>query len=371
MFGKKTWIIGAVFFLLLIGVSMLTANQTPTQYPPYLVDSPSPTGLKALYTYLEDNEYDVQQAEGLSDSTDHSLRMMVNPDLPSDQSVEDAYQSYIEAGNTVVLAKENPQDFFGVNTIMTGQSLSNEPVEIFHHEQPLTVSLQSDMAIEPEENDHVLLTTSDDQVIALERPIGEGSLIVLTEPNWLTNEGITAQDQTDAVFATIPFDQQPSIVFDEFSAADIGSVSPFDLYPGWAYVLLVQGIILAIFILWKQGKRFGPVYPVREETVRLSDERIQAIAIWQTKGKNYTAAIQNQLTYLKEAVRLRYGLPHHDSWEVRLNLLKKKQTSLSTQQVQQLSQRFTAVEDNLPIHKQEFLALSQTIDTIRKEVEET
>ncbi|WP_204669649.1 DUF4350 domain-containing protein [Gracilibacillus alcaliphilus] len=371
MFRKKIWIIGIIFFLMLIGVSFFTANNSPKHYPPYLVESPSPNGLKALYTYLENNGYQVSQENGLSPASTNTMRILVSPPIFSDQTVVNTYQSYIEEGNTLVIVKENPEGLLGISTEFSNLQLSSDSSGLINHgTEQFEVNMNSTQTLVTEPDDHIILSTEQNNAIALERQVGDGSLIVLTEPNWLVNDQITEADHTAAIFATIPFDKDQPIVFDEYTVTTPGNVSPFALYPGWAYVLLVQGIILTIFILWKQGKRFGPVRPVREETVRFSDERLKAIAIWQTKGKNYTHALQGQIQYIKEAIRLRYGLPYSYSWNERLTVIQDRITNLTEEQVSRLAEQLQAIENNQSVNKQEFVTLTKMIETIRKEVEE-
>lgn len=106
MFGKKrSWIFGILFFLLLIVVSVFSTSNTPEEYPPYLVESPSPTGLKALYTYLEQNGHDVTQEEALPTMTKETLRVLVNPPVFTDQQTENHYLDYVRQGNTIVLCQ--------------------------------------------------------------------------------------------------------------------------------------------------------------------------------------------------------------------------------------------------------------------------
>ncbi|MGN8647168.1 DUF4350 domain-containing protein [Gracilibacillus sp. HCP3S3_G5_1] len=372
MFGKKTWIIGIVFFLLLIGVSIFSTSNTPEQYPPYLVESPSPTGLKAIYTYLDQNGYDVSKEETLPTISKETLRILVNPPVFTDQYTENYYLDYIREGNTVVLAKENPDGLFNLQTeYVVTEALNNESQTMEANYQGNTLELIQNSSFRLEYNDDDTVLLEDDAgALAMERKIGEGSLIVMVEPTWLTNGQVTEHDHTPIVLSLIPFDEAGSIIFDEYSLVGSGgSLSYFELFPGWAYVLLVQGIIIMIFILWHQGKRFGPIYPVREETVRLSNERLKAIAIWQSKGKNYYKSIEYQLEYLKHAIRERYGIPYHQSWDKRLSMLEGKTKVISGKELQHLAQGIETILNKKSLNKQEYLAWSATIEKIREEVE--
>ncbi|WP_018932100.1 DUF4350 domain-containing protein [Gracilibacillus lacisalsi] len=370
MFGKKrSWIFGILFFLLLIVVSVFSTSNTPEEYPPYLVESPSPTGLKALYTYLEQNGHDVTQEEALPTMTKETLRVLVNPPVFTDQQTENHYLDYVRQGNTIVLAKENPDGLFNLKTEYALTGSESETTEADYQGEKLEVLQNSFVRLAANEDDNVLLE-DDAGALAIERHIGEGSLIVLLEPTWLTNDQITKHDHTSAVFNLIPFKESGPVIFDEYSLTKTGGlVSHFELYPGWAYVLLIQGIIMAIFILWNQGKRFGPIYPVREETVRLSNERLRAIAIWQAKGKNYYASLEYQLDYLKEVIRERYGIPYQQNWTERLAGIAGKTDAISTKELDYIAQGIETILARKSLNKQEYLSWSAKIDKIREEVE--
>ncbi len=372
MFGKKTWIIGIILFLLLIVVSIFSTSNTPEQYPAYLVESPSPTGLKAIYTYLDKNGYDVSKEDTLPTMTKETLRILVNPPVFTDQTIENHYLNLLREGNTIVLAKENPDGLFNLETEYTmTEAFNSEPqtTEADYQGETLKVLPNSFVRLVTNDDDNVLLEDNAGAV-AIEREIGEGSLIVLLEPAWLTNEHITEYDHTQALFNLMPFEESETVIFDEYSLTTSGGlVSHFELYPGWAYVLLVQGIIITIFILWNQGKRFGPIYPVREETVRLSNERLRAIAIWQTKGKNYHTSIEYQLEYLKEVIRQQYGIPYHHSWKERLARMEGKTETISAKELDHIAQGIETISSRKSLNKQEYLSWSAKIDKIREEVE--
>ncbi|WP_058305868.1 DUF4350 domain-containing protein [Gracilibacillus massiliensis] len=372
MLGKRTWIVAVVFFLILIGVSVFSSNNTPEPYPPYLIDSPAPTGLKGFYTYLNQNQYQVDDSESLPNQTSSGeVRFLLDPPIYSDNSVEKQYQDYLSNGNTIILAKQNPDSLFGIETEYAMETFLNEEeqtMEVTHQNDSFDVIHESLHRIITEEEDHILLE-DEFGVLAIEREIGEGSLIVFTEPGWLTNDEITKEQHLDVLFEILPIQEAETIIFDEYGLIDSGGlVSPFALYPNWAYVLLVEGIIATILVLWYQGKRFGPIVTVREETVRFSDERLKALAIWQLKGKNYQPSIKDQLDYLKEAIRQRYGIPYYKSWQERLSSIEGKITSFSAKELNQIAKGFETISEQQSLNKQEYLKWSHEIDKIREEV---
>src|SRR5699024_11455782 len=57
----------------------------------------------------------------------------------------------------------------------------------------------SPMRIEEEKGDEILLE-DETGVLALKRAIGEGNLIVVNSPNWLTNDYILAENHLELIF---------------------------------------------------------------------------------------------------------------------------------------------------------------------------
>lgn len=373
-FHKKTWIVGVVFFLLLILLSFFSTSDSPKQYPSFLTESPSLTGTKAIYTYLKQQSDDVTRVTSLphEETNTEELRMMINPPVLTDKVAEESYLEYIEKGNTLVIWKENPNDLFGIEATLQVDPYTKQtqqPSQVQSPNNSYEAVINSAYRLESTEQDNVLLEDSYG-VLALERRIGDGHLIVITEPNWLTNDQITDYEHTEIIFDTLSFERFPSITFDEFHFhSSNGLVSPLKIFPGWAYVLFVEGIIFALFVLWYQGKRFGPIRIAREEHVRLGDERLNAVAIWHLKGKNYKSAILHQVDYLKEAIRERYGIPYDNSWQKRMEHLVPTLESLSTKDATYFAQELETVLNKDKINKYEFLTLSASIEKIREEVE--
>lgn len=372
MFKNKTWMFGILFFIILIVLSFFSTDNSPKEYAPYLVESPSPTGTKALYTYLEQSGQPIAQADILPQKVnDSETRLLLNPPVFSDLEVNNHYSQYVENGNHLIIGKKNPDGLFDIETEYVPETMikEEETTDIMISSESYQVFLETPFRLIEQEGDIVLLE-DEYGVIALERAAGAGSYTVFLEPDWLTNEYITKHDHLPVLFRLFPFEEAAPIIFDEYSVATRGGVaSSFELYPGWAYVVLVEGLVITILLLWHQGKRFGPVQPVREETARFSDERIKAIANWQLKGKNYKESLQSQLSYLQDIIRERYGIPYHLSWKDRMDKIKVRLTSLSEGDWKKMNEGIETTLEKQSINKQEYLHWSKLIDKIRKEVE--
>src|SRR5690625_3210605 len=90
----------AVFFplfllLVLILVTVFTYKDEAKQYPPFAMNSPSPTGTKAIVTYLQEN-LDATMDKELPSNHDNQqqIRLLIDPALFSEIEVEEAYLDF-------------------------------------------------------------------------------------------------------------------------------------------------------------------------------------------------------------------------------------------------------------------------------------
>ncbi|GAA0312161.1 hypothetical protein GGQ92_001966 [Gracilibacillus halotolerans] len=359
--------------IVLVLVTIFTYKEEAKQYPPFAMDSPSPTGTKAIVTYLQEN-LDAKIDEELPSEGNNlnQIRVLIDPALFSKIEVEEAYLDFIESGNTLVVLKENPDELFDIQSEYSFQTLTvvgeAEETTVFADNEPFQATIFSNFRITPSPDDTVLVEDESGDAIAIERNIGDGKLIVSTEPGWITNHFILSSNHLELFQEIAPLDEDGEWVLDSLSADHVSASIPiYEVYHGWVYIIIFCGAVLTLLFLWYQGKRFGPVHVRREDIVRYSNERIKAISIWHVKGKHYKEAIDKQLDYLKEIIRARFGVPLHHSWQDRLQHIQK---FLTIKNIDELSHQISELEQKDAVNKQEFLAWSKWLDEIREEVEQ-
>lgn len=358
--------------LVLILVTVFTYKEEAKQYPPFAMNSPSPTGTKAIVTYLQENMgATIDKELPSNEGNQQQIRLLINPALFSEIEVEEAYLDFIKDGNTLLVWKNNPDGLFDIQTTYSFDTLSvigeAEETTVYTNDQAHQATLSSTYRITPTADDTVLVEDDTGEAVVIEKKIGDGRLIVSTEPTWISNHYILTSDHLDLFQEIAPLDEEGEWVLDSLSADHVSSSIPiYEVYSGWVYIIVFCGAVLAILFLWYQGKRFGPIHVRREDTVRYSNERIKAISIWHVKGKHYKEAIEKQLDYLKEVIRARYGVPLHHSWEERLQHIRKY---LTIKNIDKLAHQIKDLEQKDKVNKQEFLAWSKWLDEIREEVE--
>lgn len=328
-------------------------------------NSPSPTGVKAIYTYIDDVSTVKRWSHDpkyLTDKNAKQLLIMVEPYFIPEKDEMEAYLAFMEAGNTILLFKSNPKGMFGLDTAYVQQDTDSDKKYIRLTDQEsntFRAELFSPVRLVAESNDDILLKDKNGP-LAIKRPVGKGSLIVSNSPEWMVNQALLNYDHIPLILSLLNEGQQGSktIMFDEYSHGGENGSTFMTLYPKWFLVLVLQGILLTILLLWNQGKRFGPILIPREDTVRFSDEGIRALAAWYIRGRRYHDSLLIQADYTKQILQERWGISSSKSWGIPEKELKPFLKSL---------ENILAKEK---ISKKEYIFWSKNLDRLRKEVEE-
>ncbi|MBA2174973.1 hypothetical protein H0266_08720 [Halobacillus locisalis] len=210
----------------------------------------------------------------------------------------------------------------------------------------------------------------DKGALVLERSYGEGQLIVSMNPDWVINGAILEHDHA-ALTAQLLEESGPGpVLVDEYIHGPKNIPTVFTIYPKWVLVIALQLLLLTIVWLWKNGKRFGPIYTPREHRVRLGDERLQALASWYTRGGFYKESIRIQEQYLRSWIRKRFGLSRMSTWAEIREALAKYQTTDEQARWKRYTTDLDDIDTNDKLRKSSYLQYSKNIDDLRKEVQE-
>ncbi|WP_449540275.1 DUF4350 domain-containing protein [Ferdinandcohnia sp. Marseille-Q9671] len=373
MQNRKVWItlIGLIAVFLFLTYFIDTYN--PKEYPHYVSESPSPTGVKALYTYLNDEAEAkrwIHSPERLSNSDENQILLMVEPFFTPEQEEMNAYLDFIEAGNTIVLFKSNPKGMFTINTLPADvEPFDNEAISIRNHNgHEYKAKLEATNRIIPNDSDTVLLE-DEAGVIATSRTIGSGELITSLSPEWLMNQNLLDYEHIPLLMSLLDIGPATSYYFDEYIHSPKNASTLTTLYPNWFLLLLLQGAILVVLWLWYKGKRFGPVRIPREETVRFSDEGIRAVSAWYLRGRYYHDSLHIQAEYVKQLLQEKWGIPYHKEWTDLSLTLQQRWTDKKPKEIQHYLRALSNMLKNEKVSEQEYLLWSRNLDELRKEVE--
>jgi hypothetical protein len=357
--------------LLFIMASYFLAGDAPASYPPYLAKSPSPTGIKGMYTYLEQNGSSIRKWSRdpglLPNPEEPILLIMAEPRSVPDREEMAAYKRFLENGHTILLFKENPSPMFGIKTEQLA-AYGEDAVKVKDENGGMySADVTSAFRITEEPGDEILF--SDELgALAIKRAVGKGSLIAANSPSWLTNGMILDESHLELILALMDEAAAEDIFVDEYLHGQ-ESASGAGAYPQWFLIILVQGALLALLWVFYKGKRFGPVDWPREETVRFTDEKIAALSAWHIRGRRYQDSLRIQADYTKELLQEKWGIPSSRGWEEAGESILAKAPSLTEEKVKSFTEGISFVLKEENLHKKDYLRWSAQLDDLRKEVE--
>jgi hypothetical protein len=372
--NRRSWIwLSALLIFFMLSIFFIS-SQKPITYPNYVSDSPSPTGVKAFYTYLKKESVVKSWTHSpklLPRSAGNQILVMIEPVFIPNKEEMDAYIDFVAAGNTLLLFKHIPEGMFDLNTgpVKETPSLEKDSRIFGHDKTTYRAEISSLIRLLPNDSDQVLL---EDQagVIALKRTVGNGQLIVTNTPEWITNGNLLTEDHLALILTLLNEGNPDSFLVDEYTHSTKNASTFLTLYPKWFLLLSLQGILLTILWLWYKGRRFGPLHIAREESVRLSDEGIHALAAWYLRGNRYHDSLEIQADYVKDLLQERWQIPYSTEWKSLSSNFERKWTGLPTSEVGPFLNGLTNVLEKKKVSKQEYLLWSRKLERLRKEVDE-
>ncbi|MBP1913501.1 hypothetical protein J2Z23_000438 [Lederbergia galactosidilyticus] len=374
---KRIWVWMIILLIIFIILSYLFYTPNQREYPDFVSQSPSPTGVKAFYTYLEQEFDSVKRfhysADQLPMTDQNQLLIIIEPFIMPDSNEMEEYQAYMEAGNTILLISETPDDFFGLTTESTDPASVNKKGEvetiIDQQDREYQATVTNPLRFVTNQDDQILLHDQEG-ALSIKRSFGSGQLYVMNSPKWLSNQEILDGDHIPIIISLLNEISPNDVLFDEFLHGNQSPISTMHTYPKWFILIMIQATFLSILWLWNTGKRFGPIFIPREESVRFSDERLKALSSWYLKGKLYHDSLQTQAEYVKALMQERWGIASTKGWSDILEELLRRDLSIPDSELSTLITRLTNILSKKNISKQEYVYWSKNIDRLRKEVEE-
>jgi len=229
--------------------------------------------------------------------------------------------------------------------------------------------MNSFIRLYPTDKDQLLLNDAAGAV-ALKRTYGQGQLIVTIAPEWMTNGNLLNHDHLPLILSLLDEAKPQNILFDEYLHTGKSTAGQLAVYPMWFLILLLQGILIMILWLWNKGKRFGPIFTPREETVRFSDEGIQALTAWFIRGRRYQDSIRIQADYVKHLLQEHWRIPYSKEWRDSVSLLNMKWKHMPSSEINSFINGLEIILEKEKLSKQEYLLWSRKLDRLRKEVNE-
>ena len=134
------------------------------------------------------------------------------------------------------------------------------------------------------------------------KPIGKGKWIELGSAKQLTNEYLLENTEVAYELYEILADYGTGkeIIFNEYYLDGGKHLNLWDVTPNFIRIALVELALCVILYLWYKGKRFGKVVMLAEETERIENEYVYAVASLYKKANAWELALSS---YYKELLQ--------------------------------------------------------------------
>jgi hypothetical protein len=366
----RVWLCVAV--LLLISVGWMVGKPSAAQYPPFYTGSAHPNGTKAVATLLEEKGKSVKEwRQPLRFLPTHKGQALVviEPNQMTTGEQEDIL-SWVDSGNDLILFEEWPADWEGLpfqtdyadeeNSIarnimgpLLGEGHSGEAQTM--------VRLREAPGME-------VLLYDDQGILAGKTQVGSGTVTLFLVPEWMTNGQISRHSHFESIWPYLQEDWSV-IWMDEYHHGLQQKPGLLAIYPGWLIAGCAQLALALLLWLWWRGKRFGPIYTLREWTVRRGDETLLAVSRWYERKQLARDALHHRENYIRQLMHDRWGLHRRaDRMEI-IRLARTKWNEAETGKLTQALDRLEQAKSGARYTQKQLLADSLLLDEITNRLE--
>lgn len=363
----------AIAILLLLVCGWLLVEPQGQDAPPYVSTSAKPDGLKAWTALLEEKGNRVkawkQPMRVLPNGKGQAL-VVVEP-LHMTANEQEELFSWVKEGNDLIVFQEEA-DGWETFQLSTFRLEDDENTQEKNIKGPMLTEgqygipqtsyrIHSSSAVE-------VLLYDDQGILAGRTQVGEGSVMLFLVPKWLTNESILDHSHFEAIWPY--FQKKWSVLWmDEYHHGFQEKPGWLAVYPGWLIAGMVQvGLALLIWVWW-QGKRFGPVYTLREWTVRRGDETLLAVSSWYEYRNLAKDALLHREAFLRQLLFDHWGVHRRADRAEIVRVAKTKWNSTDVEKLSRLLERIEQAKAEKRYTSKHLLKDSLMIDDIEGRLE--
>ncbi|MED1947522.1 MULTISPECIES: DUF4350 domain-containing protein [Brevibacillus] len=372
MDSLRTYRVGiAVATLLLVIVGWLIVKPTAEPLPPYLASSAQPSGIKAVLVLLEEKGKQVkewrQPMRFLPTATGQAMLVVEPERLMPEEQID--ILDWVSEGNDLILFHSRPEwEDLPFHTKYIRDKENQER----NIQGPLVQGRfmgKAETSLRFVEDDDMEPLLYDDQgILGGRTEVGDGSVTFFLVPEWLTNQKIDRLSHFEAIWPHVQGDWSVLWV-DEYHHGLLEKPGFLAIYPGWLIAACMQlGILLLLYVWWR-GKRFGPVYTLREWTVRRGDETLLAVSSWYERRGLAKDALRHREAYMRQLLYDRWGVHQRAD---RVEIVRYAKTRWTNQEVEKfahLLERLEQAKSEGRYSPKSLLADSLLLDEITKRLE--
>ncbi len=265
----------SVFLYCLVQLQLLTSSAGET-YPTYSSLRADPLGAKALHDSLvESGDYQVSRSYKPAESLQGTRATVLSLWYGSGQW---EFTSVKKHEPWEMMAAEGARAVVGIHGFVSTKKMSQDPPPIearlgVHLDAPAktkpegTVKLQTGFTLALIDPVWSCLLSTEDGCLAAERPLGNGTLVLLTKPYLLSNEGLS-KERDAVLIAKILGEQSKEIIFNEAdlgieeTGSLMGLVRRYRLAPALGVLLG-----LAALFIWRGSASLAPAHEAAKNTI--------------------------------------------------------------------------------------------------------
>jgi hypothetical protein len=314
--SRLWWLVPAVTVVLLLAFGMLFGKPYT---PPTSGSShdPGPTGQRAAFMLLDELGYPVARSRRRPGSMVRAPVLWVIE--PSSDKDAPALRDWVHAGGLLVLADSSGKltDALRlpvkIEKVRSGSSPLPTDGEDVHRIIP------GDTLVRWQGRPEEVWATCDDQPLVSFHSAGVGEICLIHRPDCFSNDSLQTADRVKAdngVLLTRLADEierrRPGrMVFDDYfhGLRERPDFTELLLQPPTLWVTL-QGLLLLLLILWREGPRFGTMRPEAPVRRRSKEEYLDAMAELLDRKADYADAYRTARTSLHRDLERELGLPH-------------------------------------------------------------
>lgn len=358
--------------LLLVVIGWFIVKPSATNDPPYMAASAQPNGIKAVLVLLEEKGMQVkewrQPMRFLPTATGQAMLMVEPKRLLPEEQIE--ILDWVSEGNDLILFHSTPDHWEELP--FENQFIDDKENKERNIQGPLVSDSSLGKAVTSvrftEAADMEPLLYDDQGILAGKTEVGDGTVTYFLVPDWLTNQKIDQLSHFEAVWPYLQGDW-PVIWVDEYHHGLQEKPGFLAIYPGWLVAICVQLAIVLVLYVWWRGKRFGPVYTLREWTVRRGDETLLAVSSWYERRGLAQDALRHREAYIRQLLYDRWGVHQRADRVEIVRYAQSKWTNENVEKLAHLLGRLEQAKTDGRYSSKKLLADSLLLDEITKRLE--
>ncbi len=384
--SSKAILLVFAFFLVLVALnfiffvdneateeSEMSANRSSLRSTPY--------GTLAFYTLLEESGYPVTRLRNpytiLAERNDIGTVVVISPPAIYSPTPEEfgKMNAWVEKGGLLVIIDREIQIAFGetkVSTSWGGPKSDVRPLQPTPYTRGVSkldlTEFTTRLNIEGSSfTNHI---GDDDSSVLADIRVGEGRVVLLTEPHVVANNGISKAD--NVIAALNLFSGRPSglIAFDEYhqgyGRSEQGSMLAY--FSGtpipW---MLAQAALIAVLVIYTYGRRFARPLPLKRERRTTNLEFVSSMANITRLARASDLAMQSIYSEFRKRLCRYSGLPAKVDTP-RLATVVAARAKIDERSLKSLLARCEAVERGKQISDAELLNLVGRIREIETQL---